>query len=104
MFPVWGRLMYKVDELVVYNPLGAKFWPTSMCKSFVLVFGFPLTHYRSWWLRGEPKILGLGRMMYLLIWESTGDADSVLIQLWLLPKKVVSMSGVFTQGLLLSQP
>ena len=40
MIPMWGRLLFKVDDLVVYDSPGGKFWSFSMHKLFVLVFFF----------------------------------------------------------------
>ena len=42
MLPIWGILIYKVVELVVYVPPGSKFLPTSMQEYFVLSL-FPLS-------------------------------------------------------------
>ena len=103
MITLWGTLLYKVIKLFIYAPpppQGVIFWPTSMSNSFVIVFISPLIPHRLWRLRGTPKILGLGRLVYYFLREIPGDADSVLCQLQLLPKRVASMLGVLAWGLL----
>ena len=102
IMPVWGRLLFNIAGLVVYGAPAANFWLYSMHESSVLGLIFPLIPHRSWWIRETPNVLGLVRTVYLLLWEITGDTGSVLNQLWLLPKRVSSMSGVLAQGLLLS--
>ena len=101
MMPVWVRMLLKIDEFVVYVPPGEMFWPSSMHKSFVLGFIPPLNPHKPWMLRGTLKVLGLVRTVSLLLRESSGNAGSVLRQLWLLLKRVESMSGVLARGLLL---
>ena len=44
MMPVWGRLLFKMADLVVYGPPEAKFWPSSMYESFVLGLFSPSSH------------------------------------------------------------
>ena len=101
MIPVQERLLFKMVDLVVYVPPGETFWSSSMHKSFVLGFVFPLIPHRPWRIRGTPKVWGMVRTVYLLIRESTGYSGSVLRQLWFLLKKVASMSGFMEWGLLL---
>ena len=67
MVPVWGRLLFKMADLVVYVPPGEIFWPYSMHKSFVIGFVSPLIPHRPWRTRGTPKVMRLGRTVYLLI-------------------------------------
>ena len=100
--PVWGRPLFNMAEFVVYDPPGAKFCPSSMHKLFVLGFIYPLISHRPWWIRVTAKVLGLVRAVSLLIQESPGDAGIVLLQLWLLPKRVDSMPGELVRELILS--
>ena len=100
--PVWGRPLFNMADFVVYDPPGAKFWPSSMHKLFVLGFIYPLISHRPWWIRVTAKVLGLVRAVSLLIQESPGDAGIVLLQLWLLPKRVDSMPGELVRELILS--
>ena len=93
--------MFNMDDLVVYGPLGAKFWPFSMHESFVIGFIYPFIPHMPWWLRGAPKFMVLGRTVYLLLWESPWDAGSFLDQLRLLPKRVASMSVVLARVFLI---
>ena len=102
MMPVWGRLMLKMVDLVVYVPPGEMFWPSSMHESFVICFIYPLIPHRTWWIRGTTKVLGLVRTVSLLIQESPGYEWSVMSQLWLLTKRVASISGVFARVLIIS--
>ena len=102
MMTVWVRLLFNISQFLVHKPPGEMFQTYSMHESFVLVFIFPLINHRPWCIRGAPKVLGLGRMVSLLIREISGDAGSVLHQLWLLTKRVDSISGVLARGLLLS--
>ena len=101
MIPMYGRLLFKMDDLVVYVPPGEMFWPSSMHESFVPGFISPLIPHRPWWIRGTAKVLGLGRTVYLLIREIPEDSGSVLLQLQLLTKRVASMSLVLVRGLIL---
>ena len=41
MVTVWGRLLFKMSDLVVYSPPGGNFWLLSMHESFVLSFTPP---------------------------------------------------------------
>ena len=100
--PVWGMPLFNMADFVVYNPPGAKFWPSSMHESFVLGLIYPLISHRPWWIRVTAKVLGLVRAVSLLIQESPGDAGIVLLQLWLLPKMLDSMSGELARELILS--
>ena len=81
MMPVWGSILFKMAELVVYGPPGAKFWPSSMHELFVIGFILPLIPHRPWRLRGTPKVLGLGRTVSFLLRYITGYAGIVLSQL-----------------------
>ena len=101
MMKVWGRLLIKMADLVVYVPPGEMFWPSSMNESFVIGFISSLIPLRPWRLRGTTKVMGLGRSVSFLLREIPGDAGSVLHQLQLLLKSVASMSGVLARGLLL---
>ena len=101
MILMWERLMFKMDDLVLYGPSGAKFWLSSMQESFVLGFILPLIPHRHWRIRGSHKVLGLVRAVYLLLRESLGVAVIFLRQLKLLLNRVVSMSGVLERVLLL---
>ena len=87
---------------MVYGLPGGKFWQSSMNKYFVIGFVYHLTPHRHWRVRGTPKVVGMGRILYFLIWKSPGDAGSFLFQLLLLPKRVASMSGLLKRGLILS--
>ena len=77
---------------MVYGPPGNLFWSTSNNESFVLGFVSPLLPHRPWKIRGTPKVLVLVRAENFLIQQIPGDIGSVLFQLWLLTKRVVSMS------------
>ena len=67
MMPVWGNMMFNTADLVVYSPPGGNFWPSSMHESFVLNFISPLIPHRTWRLRGDPKVLVMGRMVSFLL-------------------------------------
>ena len=56
------------------RPIGGKNISSLMHKSFVLGFVFSLIPHRPWQLRGAPKIMILGRAVYLLIQDIPGDA------------------------------
>ena len=73
-----------------------------MKNSFVLDFVFTLILHRTCHIRGEPKVMGLGRTVYFLLWDSLVYSGSFLHKLWLLTKKVAYMSEVLAWGLLLS--
>ena len=98
---VWGGLMFNMADLVLYVPPGGKCWPSSIHESFVLGSIFPLIPHRTWRIRGAPKVIGMGRTVYFLLQESPMDAGSVIYQLWLLPKRVTSISRVLERVLLL---
>ena len=102
MIPVWGRRLFKMDDLVVYGLPGATFVHPKCTSRLFLVFISPLIPHVPWRLRGTPKVMVLGRTVYFLLLESPGDAWSVLRQHWLPPKRVASTSGVLEQGLFLS--
>ena len=102
MMPVRRRLLLNMAKLVVYVPPGEMFWPSSMHESFVICFIYPLIPHRTWWIRGTTKVLGLVRTVSLLIQESPGYEWSVMSQLWLLTKRVASISGVFARVLIIS--
>ena len=72
-----------------------------MHESFVLDFIPPLIPHMPWRIRGTPKVIVLGRAVYFLLRESPRDTGSVLRQIQLPPKRVVYISGVLVQGLLL---
>ena len=60
-----------------------------------------LVPHRPWRIMGKPKVLVLVRSMSFLIREIPGDAGIVLLQIWLLPKRLSFMSVVLAHGLLL---
>ena len=52
--------------------------------------------------KGGTQGLGLVSTVSLLIQDITEDEGSILSQLQILPNRVVSVSGVLVQGLILS--
>ena len=67
MMMLWGRLLIKIADLVVYIPPGETFWPYSMQKSFVLGFGFTFIPHRPWRIWGTPKFLKMIITVSLMI-------------------------------------
>ena len=61
MMPVWGRVLLKMSNLVVYGPPGVKFWPPSMHNSFVLGFYFPPNHTQALAYQGDTQGSGTGK-------------------------------------------
>ena len=102
MITVWGRLLFKMADLVVYGPLGEIFWSSSMHKYFFLGFVYPLISHGTWRLKGTTKVMGLGRTVSFLIHESAGNAGSDMRQIRLLLKRLAFMPGVLEQVLLIS--
>ena len=84
MMPVWGGFLLEMYDLVVYSPLGGGGggggWPSSMHELFVLDFVSPLIPHRPWRIKLTTKVIGLGSTVYFMLWESPGDAGSVLHQ------------------------
>ena len=57
MMLVWGRLMLKIDELVVYGPPGGEFWTSSMEESFFW-FYFPPHPTQAFSAQGDTQASG----------------------------------------------
>ena len=101
MITVWGSLMFKMADWV--HPTGGEVLAI-LNAQVICSWGFSPIPHRHWWIRGEPNVMGPGRILSFLIWESLGDAGSFIRQLQLLLNMVASVSGVLEQGLLLGYP
>ena len=104
MMTVCVRLQLNMDYLVVYRPPGVDVFPSSMHELFFPGFVSALIPHRTWWIMETPKVLRLGRTMYFPLRYSPADTGSFLCQLRLLPKRLESMSGLLSRGLILRQP
>ena len=78
-FEEWRRRFEKEMDFWFLIDANIPFWPNSCCDPLVLGISFPLRRERPWKLRGEPKVVDVGRRVQEMLKDG---ADLAVRNIW----------------------